>query len=139
MATKDPTATAALWASRLGAAAPEITAGVQRVTTAPGTAAAAKVDTWLAKIQASRDKWVRNVSSITLSEWQTAMINKGVPRVSSGAQAAQPKMVKFYTAFLPYVEQGAATVRNMPNATLQDGIARAVAQINYNAAFPGYR
>jgi hypothetical protein len=48
-------------------------------------------------------------------------------------------MTSFMSKWLPYVESGATTVRNMPHVTLQDGIARAVAQIQYNAQFPGYR
>lgn len=135
MATKDPGATATLWANRLSGATQEIQAGVQRVTEAPGAKAASQVDVWLARIQASRAKWVRNVSAVTLPQWQNAMINKGIPRISGGAQAAIPKMTQFFQQWLPYVEQGASTVRAMPKATLQDGINRAVAMIQYNAQF----
>jgi len=135
MAAKDPTQVATLWANRLQAAQTEIQAGVGRVTEAPGAAAARQVDVWLAKVTASRAKWVRNTSAVTLQQWQSAMVNKGIPRVGPGAQAAIPKMTQFMTQWLPYVDQGAQTVRNMPNATLQDGIARAVAMINHNAQF----
>lgn len=135
MAAKDPTTVAQLWAQRLSASTNEIQAGVQAVTTAPGARAAAAVDTWLARIQASRDKWVRNVQAVSLSSWQQAMIQKGIPRISSGATAAVPKMTAFMSQWLPFAEQGAQTVRNMPNATLQDGINRAVAQITHNAQF----
>ncbi len=132
---KDPNTIATLWANRLQAAQAEITAGVQAVTEAPGAKAAAKADVWIARVTASRPKWIRNVSAVTLPQWQQAMIQKGIPRVGPGAQAAIPKMTQFFTQFLPYVEQGAATVRAMPNATLQDGIARAVAMIQHNANF----
>lgn len=132
---KDAQTVANLWAQRLSGATAEITAGVRAVQTAPGIAAAQKVDTWLAKLQASREKWVRNVSAVSLASWQTSMIDKGIPRVASGANAAIPKMQKFMTQFLPYVEQGAQTVRAMPNATLEDGVQRAAAMIRYNAQF----
>lgn len=131
----DPNTVAAKWASRLGAATQEITAGVNSVTVAPGQRAAAQVDTWLARVQAARDKWVRNVSGVSLGSWQQAMIQKGVPRVAQGAQAAQPKMAAFMSQFLPHVEAGAAQVRNMPKTTIEDGIQRAIAQIRHNATF----
>lgn len=135
MATKDATTVANLWASRLAASTTEISAGVDRVTEAPGAKAAQNADVWLARTTAARAKWIRNTSAVTLSQWQTAMKSKGVPRVGPGAQAAIPKMTQFMTQWLPYAEQGAATVRNMPNATLEDGIARATAMIRHNAQF----
>lgn len=132
---KDAATVANLWAQRLQAAQNEISAGVDRVTEAPGAKAAQKADVWLARLQASRAKWIRNTSGVTLQSWQTAMKTKGVPRVGPGAQAAVPKMTQFMTQFLPFVEQGAQTVRNMPHATLEDGIARATAMIRHNAGF----
>lgn len=132
---KNPTDVAQKWATNLAAAGPSITAGVNAVTTAPGTLAAAKVATWIAKLTASQDKWVRNVSSVSLQDWKTAMLNKGVPRIASGATAAQPKMLAFMNQFLPYLEANKATIDNMPNATLQDGIQRAIAQITHNSNF----
>lgn len=132
---KDATATANLWANRLQAAQTEIAAGVDRVTEAPGARAAQQVDVWIAKVTASRAKWVRNTSAVTLQQWQRSMKEKGIPRVGPGAQAAVPKMTQFFQQFLPFVEQGAEMVRRMPKATLQDGINRAVAMINHNAGF----
>lgn len=132
---KDAATVANLWANRLQGAQNEIAAGVAAVKEAPGMAAARQVDVWLARVQQSRAKWVRNVSGVTLSQWQRAMTEKGIPRVGPGAQAAIPKMTQFLSDYLPYVEQGAATVRAMPKATLQDGIARAVAMINHNAKY----
>lgn len=132
---KDPATVATLWANRLQGAQAEIAAGVAAVKEAPGAAAARQVDVWLARVQASRAKWVRNVSGVTLSQWQRSMTEKGIPRVGPGAQAAIPKVTQFMQDFLPFVEQGAATVRSMPKASLQDGIARAVAMIQHNARY----
>jgi len=132
---KDPTAVANKWATNLGGATTSITAGVNAVTVAPGQRAAAASQLWLNRVTASLDKWTRNVSAVTLQQWQAAMINKGIPRISSGAQAAIPKMTAFMTQWLPYVEQGAATVRAMPKNSLADSKARAAAMIDFNAAF----
>lgn len=136
---KDPAQVAQTWANRLGASSQEITQGVQRVTVPPGEKAAQQVDAYIAGVQRARDKWVRNVSSVTLGQWQQAMIQKGIPRISSGAAAAQPKVEAFMRSFLPYVEQGAAAVRAMPKGTVDQGIARATAMIRHNAQYTGYR
>lgn len=133
MAVKDPAAVASKWATRLGAATQAITDGVNSVTVAPGQKAAQQVDVWLANLQASRDKWVRNVSGVSLQSWQSAMLTKGVPRISQGATAAVPKMTQFMQQWLPYADQ----VRNSlpPRGTIDQNIARCVAQIQGNAAF----
>ena len=123
------------WASRLGQSTDKITRGVQAVTEAPGAAAARQKQLWLNRITASADKWARRVSAVSLSDWQSAMVNKGVPRVSQGAQAALPKMTAFLADFLPYVEGVAAKVRTMPKGDVEAGIARAAAQIRGNAAY----
>lgn len=135
MAQTDPAAAAAKWASRLSAATPEITAGVNAVQTAPGQKAAAQKALWVQRVQNSADKWARNVSRVSLEDWKQAMLTKGVNRIGSGAQAAVPKMQQFMAEFLPYVEQGAQRVRSMPKGDLASSIARATAMIQHNAAF----
>lgn len=135
MAAKDPASVANKWATRLGAATQAITDGVNAVTQAPGTKAAAQADVWLARLQASRDKYVRNVSAVSLASWQQSMITKGVPRVSGGATAAIPKMTAFMQQFLPHVEQGRQALASMPRGTIDQNINRAVAMIRHNATF----
>lgn len=131
----DPTTVANKWAQRLGMASEDIKRGVQGVTVAPGIAAAKQADVWLNNITASKPKWIRRVSSVSLSDWQDAMINKGLPRVAQGANEAIPKMTDFLTQFLPHVEQVSARVAAMPKGTLEAGIARMVEQVRGNAAF----
>jgi hypothetical protein len=131
----DPTAATAKWVANLSNATQAITNGVNGVTVAPGQAAAAKVQTWLARIQASAQKWQTNTAAVSLGEWQQAMINVGIPRIASGAQAKQQKYANFAAKFYPYLASGVATVKAMPKVTLQDGINRAIAMINYNAKF----
>jgi hypothetical protein len=129
----DPTAVANKWSTRLSASGADIQAGVQAVKTAPGQAAAAQVAVWLANLQASQDKWARNVSAVTLQQWQQAMINKGIPRIATGAQAAIPKVTQFMTQWLPYEQAGVAQLP--PRGTIQQNIQRAIAMMNYNAGF----
>lgn len=135
MANLDPTTATAKWVNNLSNATAAISAGVDRVTTAPGAAAARQVQTWLARVQASAQKWATNVGAVSLAEWQDSMKNVGIPRIASGAQAKQGKYQAFATKFFPYLQTGVAQVKAMPKVTLQDGINRAVAMINYNAKF----
>lgn len=137
MTRLDPTAGTAKWVNNLSNATSSITAGVNAVTQAPGQKAANAVQTWLARIQQSAQKWARNVGGVTLQEWQQAMLNVGIPRIAQGAQAKQGKYLAFATKFYPYLAQGQAQVQAMPKVTLQDGINRAVAMIKHNAAYAG--
>jgi hypothetical protein len=135
MARLDPSSATAKWVSNLSNATQHITDGVNAVTTAPGVAAARQQQTWLARIQASAQKWATNVAAVSLQDWQQSMIQTGIPRIAQGAQAKQGKYQAFATKFFPYLQTGVNTVRAMPKVTLQDGINRAVAMINHNAKF----
>jgi hypothetical protein len=135
MARLSPDAAAAKWSTNLGASTAGIQAQVQAVTEAPGVAAARQKTLWLQRVTASADKWARRVSAVSLQDWQSAMINKGIPRIASGASAAVPKMTSFFQDFLPYVDQGVAAIKNMPKGGVEQGIARASAMIRHNAAY----
>ncbi|MGH7744670.1 MAG: hypothetical protein ACREQ5_07630 [Candidatus Dormibacteria bacterium] len=123
------------WVQNIGQATDRITRGVQAVSVAPGQKAAAQSAKWLQRVTASQDKWRTRVASVSLSDWQNAMINVGIPRVAQGAQAKQAKMQDFMTSFLPYLATGVARIDAMPSVTLEDSINKAVAMIRHNAAF----
>jgi hypothetical protein len=86
----DPQTLAQTWAQNLGAAQARMQAGAQAVTQSPGQAAAAQQAVWLANTTASANLWAQNVAAVTTQQWQQAYITKGLPRVATGAQAAQP-------------------------------------------------
>jgi hypothetical protein len=123
------------WAQRLSAATADITTGVMNVTEAPGLAAARAKALWLQRVSQSADKWARRVSAVSLADWQTAMKEKGINRIGSGATAAIPKMTAFLADFLPYVDQGVANLKNMPKGGVENGIARAGAMIRWNSQY----
>lgn len=125
----------AKWVQNLSAATDRMTAGVQAVTKAPGLAAAASADKWLARVTASKSKFAANVSAVSLQSWQNSMVNIGIPRVAQGAQAKQAKVGAFMQQFLPYLATGLQTIDAMPSNTVEDGVARASAMIRYNAKF----
>lgn len=123
------------WLSGISQAGPRMQAGAMAVTQAPGQAAAAAADKWLARVTASKDKFRSRVASVSLQDWQNSYVNVGIPRVSQGAQAKQGKFLAFFDQYLPYLQAGLQTIDKMPNVTLEDGIARASAMIRYNAKF----
>lgn len=134
MTRVDPQAGADKWARNLGAATADIAHGIDRVTQAPGTKAAAASGKWLAKVTQAEGKFKANVGAVSLASWQAAA-KDGVNRVASGANSKKGKMVAFATQFYAHLDRGAAAISQMPTNTLEDGVAKAAAQIRHNAAF----
>lgn len=132
-----PAQAAAKFAQNLGAATASIQSGVQAVTQSPTAAAANAVTKWQQKMAqpTTAQRFVAGLNGVSLQSWQTAMINKGLPRIASGAQAAVPKMTAFYNDFLPFVAQVQAKVKAMPSLTLTDSANRMLANMNGIAAY----
>ncbi len=126
MARVTPTEAAEKLIRRLQGATQDIARGVARVTEAPGIAAAAAQDLMLQRIIESiqSGRWAEAVSAVSLSDWKTAMTDKGIPRISQGIQAAQPQLVNFYSKLLPALEQISAEVNQMPKGDIEASIAR---------------
>lgn len=133
MAGATPTNAAQKWAQNLGAAGQRITDGVNSVTVSPGVAAAKQADLWLANLQASQAKWKQRVAAVTVQDWQSAMINKGVPRIATGATAAQPKFENFMGKLLPYIAQQKSQLPARGN--LEQNIARMTAFVRGMSKF----
>lgn len=116
---------------------PDITAGVNRVTEAPGIKAAAKKDKMRANILRSLDDgtWENNTKSVTLETWKDKMLKKGVNRISDGIDGAQAKVESFFTQLLPYQNQLVQQVNSMPDVTLEDSIQRSNAMIRGMSKF----
>lgn len=129
-----PAENAAKWKNRLSAATPEIQAGIQRVTQAPGQAAAKQKGAWVQNTQAAADKWERNVSRVTLSDWQAAA-TAGVNRVASGAAAKVGKMESFLADFQPHLERVQQRLSAMPRGGLEQNLARMLENARQNSTF----
>jgi hypothetical protein len=125
----------AKWLTNISNSSGRMQAGAMRVQTAPGQAAAAAADKWLAKVTAAKAKFASRVGSVSLQDWQQAYINVGIPRVAQGAQAKQAKFTAFLDQFLPYLASGLQQIDKMPSTTVEDGVARASAMIRWNAKF----
>lgn len=134
--TQDASSVAQKWASNLGAATQRIQTGVESVTTSPGQLAARQAAVWVQNTQAAQAKFQRNSAAVSLQSWQNATVSKGIPRIASGATAAEPKVQAFMTTFLPFVQ---AQVNQLPaRGNLQQNIQRSAAMITAMTKFPGY-
>lgn len=124
--TNVPVATLAQnWVNNLSGATARMQAGAQAVTTAPGQAAAAQQAVWLANVTASANRWASAVAAVPLATWQQDYIQKGLPRVATGAQAAQ---TKFATVLGNIITAEKQIVPSLPpRGNLQQNIARSAA------------
>jgi len=122
------------WGRRLNAAGPDIQNGVKNVQTAPGQKAAAMKNLWLQRVQEAADVWAKQVAAVSLSDWQDAMLNKGVGRIAAGVTAAQAKKVTSITNLLTAVDNAAAASNAMPRGTLEQNIQRAVTFMQHMSA-----
>ena len=135
MARLTPEQAAAKWNQRASASTDDYRRGVQSVQTSPGVLAARNADTWLQRTQAAKPKFIANSQKVDLGTWQQAAAGKGANRFAEGVQGAQPAVQQFMTEFLPHLDRGVAQVKAMPNATLEQKIARSAAMIRHSAGF----
>lgn len=120
-----PDQLAQMWAQNLSGATARMTAGAQAVTQSPGQAAAAQQATWLANVTASANLWAAKVAAVTTAQWQQAYVTKGIPRVATGAQAAQ---ANFAQVLARIIAAEKSIVAGLPaRGNLDQNIARSAA------------
>lgn len=103
MTTLSPDQIAAKWAQNLGGATQRITDGINAVTTSPGQLAARQKMVWQQNTVASTDKWAARTAAVPVEQWKADSIQKGVPRIATGATAAVPKFTTFMGKLMPYI------------------------------------
>lgn len=135
MAKVNPSQAADKWSRRLSGATEDIRAGIERVQSAPGQAAARKRQKWETSVRDAGEKWQRNVSRVSLEDWKRKALEVGLPRVAQGAQANVDKTQAFFEEFLPHLDRGVASIEQMPDNTIEDRINRSVAMMRHNAGF----
>jgi len=118
-------------ARRLKAATEDIRTGVERVTEAPGVKAASKAAKMKQNLVAAIDsgKWGKRVSSVTLDEWKSKMIDKGLGRIAAGVDASIPKTTDFHSQLQSHQAGIDSQLAKMPDLTLEDNIQRMVQQV----------
>lgn len=124
-------------ATNLKASLRYMEAGVNRVTEAPGVAAAEAQDKMRANLLDAIDtgKWATRVQSVSLGEWKNAMIAKGIPRVAAGIDGAAAKVEAFAADLIAYENTLLGQIEGMPDVTLNDSVNRAVTWITSMAEF----
>ena len=124
----DAAAMTAKWAERTGSqsAINAYKEGIGRVTEAPTVKAAAKLDKYMAGIQAALDsgKTRDALMNSPLELYRTNAINVGAGRIASGVKKGTPKMQTFTQAFVPFLQSAMAGNAQMADTTLEDRIAK---------------
>lgn len=122
MAMPSAAEAAAKWATALPAAQQRYIDGVNAVTVSPGALAARAAPLWAANTAAAQSKFARNSAAVSTQQWQQATTTKGAQRLSSGAQAAQPKVEQAFAKLFPAI---ASAVSGLPaRGDLEANIAR---------------
>lgn len=138
MARVDAAGYAEKWAQRTGAASADYARGVRAVTQAPGAKAAAKKADYIARVNEQANKWATKVAAVSLSDWQEMAATKGATNLSTGVQAAKPKMQAAAGKLLSTVDTVRNQVKAMPGGTLEQRLARATEFARrMNAAYKG--
>lgn len=114
------------WGNRLKGSLDDIRQGIDRVSEAPGVAAAAKADKWQQRVSSaeSKRKWQRRVGAVSLEDWKTAIRDKGLPRIAAGVDASQSKMERFGAQLFAHQNEGLRIIEGMPDLVLEDSINR---------------
>lgn len=126
MAKLNATEYAEKWGRRIKGSTEDIRRGVQRTAEAPGMAAARQVELMKQKLLASIEDgtWAKNVAGVSLQEWQEKMLEKGIPRLAQGVDAAQTKQVQMAEKLLADVDASVAVVNQTPRGDLETNINR---------------
>jgi len=116
-------------ARRLKASTEDMRRGVNRVTESPTAKAAAAQEKMIARLTESVNsgKWAAGLKRVSLEDWKSKMLEKGINRIAAGIDAAKPKVVAFATELLAYEDSLLTKVDAMSDLTLEDSIARATA------------
>ena len=135
MTMATPAQVAANWKNGMANSTDKLKQGINNVTEAPTQKAAARADAYLAGVQraVTDRKWQAGLERVTLQDWKTAMLNKGVNRVATGAANAEGKFAEFMTQFLPFLAAGVSQLP--PRGTIDQNIDRATRMMRYNAGF----
>jgi hypothetical protein len=120
------------WATKMAAAGDAYKKGIMAVTENPMQKAAARVDAYVAGVQAKAQHWAARLMATPMATWQGNAVAKGPQRLTDGATAAKPKVLAHMTAFLPVAAALKAQVASMPKG------GRANAQARFNAMLDAF-
>ena len=107
-------------------ALPETARGVANTKEAPSAKAVIASDKLVEALTnaVKSGKWAESLESVSLKAWKKANIEKGIPNIAAGIDAAYPKVVAFATELLEYQAALQVVVHAMPDLTAEDNDAR---------------
>jgi len=113
-------------ARRLKASTPDIQAGIERVSVSPTVQAASKKQKMLTNLTeaVNNGKWEAGLRRVSLDEWKSQAVNKGLGRIAAGIDGAQGKVTAFAEKLITYENRILGDVDKMPDLTLEDSISR---------------
>ncbi len=125
------------WQRNMKNATTDIKRGIERVTESPTVAAARQetkmVDNLTAAV--SNGKWRRGLERVSLEDWRSKALNKGLQRIPAGVDEAGKKVESFHSQLIPHIESGMQQVNSMPSTTLDDSINRMITFTRHMAGF----
>jgi len=130
---------AANWKARMQTAGTAYSDGIDAVTQSPMEAAANAKDAYAQGVNeaVASGRYERGLRRVSMSDWKKAAKEKGASRLASGANAAAPKMEKFFAVFGPKLMAITDQVRSMPKGTFEERQQRAIAMMNATHALKG--
>lgn len=125
------------WVDGLSAATAKMQRGVNALTVSPTESAAKMKNKMLQNLTTAVNsgKWEAGLRAVTLDQWRQRYVEKGLPRVASGASASQDKMTAFMQQLLAYQDTALQSLSAMPNNNKADSKARMNAWFDKMAAF----
>jgi|SRR5581483_728097 len=128
MARVTPSEFTEKWSRRTKAATQDMQKGIERVTEAPGQAAARQAQLMLQKITEalSSGRWADAVAAVPLSAWKDAAIKKGIQRVAAGVDGATPGMQSVAAELLGNIDAVLSEVEKIPRGDIEANINRMV-------------
>lgn len=136
---RDPRSVADKWARRLSGATEDIRAGVEAVSENPAEKAIQKkqklVQRWREAVEREGGKWETSLRKVTLDEWKSAFLQKGLARIPQGTEQARTKVEEFMGQLLPYIDRVKSEIERMPDTTLEQRLNRALEFMRRMAQF----
>lgn len=125
MRNMTPDQVAAKWNSRANSATQDWVDGINSVQVSPGQQAAAQADTWIANLQAARQKWQTKMANMSAATWKAETVAKGQSRYGQGITQGQTKYQQAIAKVLSAEKQIVASLP--PRGNVEANINRSVA------------
>ena len=130
-----------LWSKRLIGSQDRIRQGIEQTSENPATKAVQAEAKFRQNLNQAIDegRWADSLNKVTLQDWKSAALDKGLPRLSGGVQqavnsGAQRKMAE---RLLQAVDSSVSSIEGMPSTTLEDNIQRMTSFVREMSKYKG--